>query len=265
MGDANTRWAASLARWAIPDALVAAAPAPPYIFDPAVFTAAADDALAREADSPSDRVARAALPAGGSVLDVGAGAGAASLRLRPGRIVAVDPSAELLAALGERAGVAGIPAVLVEDRWPDAAPRAPAADVVVCHHVAYNVPDLAAFATALDGHAARRVVVELTAVHPLAWMAPYWMALHGLPRPDEPTADDAIAVLVELGLEVHDQRWQRDLQMIGESTDDAILRIARRLCLPADRLPELRAVVADTPPPTSREVVTLWWDRLIPS
>ena len=89
---ANQDWAEMLSGWAIPDELVAGAPASPYFFDPLVFITAADEALARGEDTSSDVVARDALPAGGTVLDVGCGAGAASLRLRPGRLVGVDPS-----------------------------------------------------------------------------------------------------------------------------------------------------------------------------
>jgi hypothetical protein len=33
-------------------------------------------------------------------------------------------------------------------RWPDIAPQAPTADVVLCHHVLYNVADIAPFAAA---------------------------------------------------------------------------------------------------------------------
>jgi SAM-dependent methyltransferase len=97
-----------LSLWAIPDDLIASAPAPPYFFDPQVFIDAADEALARADDTPSDAVARAALPTDGSVLDVGCGAGAASLRLRPGRAVGVDPSPALLEAFTERANSLGI-------------------------------------------------------------------------------------------------------------------------------------------------------------
>jgi SAM-dependent methyltransferase len=248
-----------LARWAIPEEVLAAAPNPPYFFDPQVFIDAADEAIARAEDTPSDTAAREALGPGGTVLDVGCGAGAASLRLRPAQVVGIDPSSALLEPFSQRALRLRIEAATVEGLWPDAASRAPVVDVVVCHHVVYNVPDLAAFAYALGQQARRRVVIELTAVHPMAWMAPYWKALHGIDQPDRPVAEDAVAVVRELGFTVRQERWQRQYQMLGESGDQRLLRIARRLCLPAVRHDELRQALAAVPPPTDREVVTLWW------
>jgi SAM-dependent methyltransferase len=257
--DANRAWREMLRAWAIPEQLVAAAPESPYFFDPSVFIAAADEALARFEDTVSDRVARQALAGDGTVLDVGAGAGAASLRLRPSHVTGVDPSVVLLEAFAERAERLGVGHTEIEGTWPDVAARVPAADVVVCHHLAYNVPDLATFASQLAAHARRRVVIELTAVHPMAWLSPYWDALHGLVQPEGPTAIDAAAVFAALGFEVHAERGQRPLQMIGELGDDQLARIARRLCLAAERLPELRRLVTDMPPPSTRQVVTLWW------
>ncbi len=262
---AERRWADLLGAWAIPEELVRAVPAPPYFFDPAVFAAGADEALAREDDTPSDRRAREALGGGGTVLDVGAGAGAGSLRLRPSMLVAVDTSAALLRALAERAARLAVPTTLIEGRWPDVAARAPHADVVVCHHVVYNVADLAPFAEALDDHALRRVVIELSAVHPTAWMAPYWAALHGLPTPEGPTVDDAVAVLRGLGFEVHDERWRRPLHLVGGAGPDGLANLARRLCLPRERHEELRALLRAVPPPEHRDVATLWWDRVGPA
>ena len=259
-GDANRRWAEALARWAIPDALVAAAPESPYFFDSKVFAGAADEALAREEDTPSDRVARDALPPGGTVLDVGVGAGAASLRLGAARVVGVDVSRELLDAFAERAARLGIEAECVEGRWPDVVSTTPGADVVVCHHVAYNVADLASFVEACSDRAGRRVVVEVTSVHPMSWMRPYWEALHGLAQPDGPTVDDVIDVLTGRGLEVQQHRWQRSMQMVGEDDEDRVARIGRRLCLPAARYDELRAALEAVPPPVQREVTTLWWE-----
>jgi cyclopropane fatty-acyl-phospholipid synthase-like methyltransferase len=257
---AGRRWAAMLAGWSIPDELVASAPESPYFFDPEVFIEIADTALARREDTPSDAVAREVLPPSGTVLDIGVGAGAASLRLDPGRIVGVDPSSELLAAFAERAGRRGVEATTIAGQWPDVASQVPMASVVVCHHVIYNVADFAAFAAELSAHARRRVVVELTTVHPMGWMAPYWEALHGLPQPDRPTVEDAIDVLAALGIsDVRQERWARDYQMIGESGPDQLARVARRLCLSPMRHEELRRLLVAIPPPREREVATLWW------
>jgi len=249
-----------LSGWAIPDEILAGAPERPYFFDPAVFAVAADEAVARADDTPSDTAARDALPPGGTLLDVGCGAGAASLRLAPGRLTGVDSSAPLLEEFMVRAHRLGIDATAVPGMWPDAAHRVAAFDVVVCHHVFYNVADLAAFASALGEHARRRVVVELTAVHPMAFTAPYWKALHGLERPDGPVADDAVAVLEALGLRIHRQEWSRRYQMIGELENRSVASLARRLCLPASRHDELRGLLASVPPPATRGVVTLWWE-----
>jgi hypothetical protein len=103
--------------------------------------------------------------------------------------------------------------------------------------------------------------VELTTVHPMAWMAPYWEALHGLRQPDRPTVEDAIEVLAAMGIgDVRQQQWARQYQMIGETGPDQLARVARRLCLPAARHEELRRLLVATPPPREREVATLWWD-----
>jgi SAM-dependent methyltransferase len=261
-GEPNQQWSAMLGQWAIPDAIMAAAPVSPYFFDPTVFTAAADDALARPLDSPSDTAAREALPAEGAVLDIGVGAGAASLRLadRAHHLTGVDTSRELLAAFTLRATQLGVANTGIEGRWPEVASLAVPADVVVCHHVLYNVADLAAFAAALSAFATRRVVVELTAQHPMDWMAPYWKAVHGPTLPDRPTAQDAVGVLSSLGLTVHEHRWRRPVQMVGESGTDQVARVARRLCLGPERHGQVRQLLTTIPPPTERDVATLWWD-----
>jgi hypothetical protein len=174
-------------------------------------------------------------------------------------VIGVDPDAELLEAFTTRAARRGMRSTAIQGAWPDVESRTPPAHVAVSHHVVYNVADLAGFATALTAHAERRVVIELTAVHPMTWLAPYWKALHGIRQPDRPTVDDAVALLTGLGLDVRQQRWRRPVQMIGENDAAAVARIARRLCLPADRHDELARVLARDPPPTERDVVTLWW------
>src|SRR5579884_298490 len=105
--DAATRWRESLAAWAIPEPILHAAPESPWGFPAEIFTRRAD-ALAA-VSTPSTRRALEALPLGGATLDVGCGAGAASLPLaaRAGRLMGVDPSPALLDAFRERAEARG--------------------------------------------------------------------------------------------------------------------------------------------------------------
>lgn len=257
-GAAARRWADALAAWAIPEQILAAAPASPYGFDVGLFARIADDAIGQE--TASVRAARDALPPGGSVLDVGCGAGAASVPLAPpaGLLIGLDEGPGMLGAFAERADATGVAHTEIEGRWPDAADGTPAADVVVCHNVVYNVADLVPFVRALADHARRRVVVELTQEHPLAWMNPYWERVHGVTRPAGPTADDAVEVVREAGFDVQVQRWVRPSR-VERTEADVVSFIRRRLCVGPDADPEIRAVLHDVPLPRTRTAVTLWW------
>ncbi len=251
---AEQRWAEQLAAWAIPDEILAQAPESPWIHPVRMFTVTGD-----EPDSPSRRRALEALPDGGSVLDVGSGGGRASLALVPpaGRLVAVDSREEML-----RADARG---VLHEEhlgRWPDVEAGVPVADVVVCHHVVYDVAPLTAFAQALDRHAIRRVVLELPARHPLAGLAPYWKSFWDLDRPDGPSSDDCVAVLHEAGLDAHADVWDDDWSARRVLTPEEHARFTRiRLCLPESREPEVAAALAAAPDAGPRRTATVWWDR----
>ena len=158
MDDPLARWRAQLEAWAIPEEILAAAPESPWGFPVGLFRARAERAGAGNRQTPSNREAARWLPPGGSVLDVGAGAGAASLPLAggAGRLVGVDESPAMVEAFLAAAGRVGVPVEGVQGRWPQVAGRVGAADVVVCHHVLYNVADLAPFAVALTDHARRR-------------------------------------------------------------------------------------------------------------
>lgn len=254
---AADRWAASLAAWAIPPEILAAAPEPPWGCPPELFH---PPPPGETPDTPSLARAREALPPGGTVLDVGCGAGAASLPLAPpaSRIVGVDESEAMLAAFREAAAARGVPVETVAGRWPDVAARVAAADVVVCHHVLYNVADLPAFVLALDGHARARVVVEITARHPLTATAPLWRHFWGIDRPEGPTADDAVAVMAACGIHPHVERWERPPRRHAGQRAALVAFTRRRLCLPPERDPEVEALLPAEPPP--QPVVTLWWD-----
>ncbi len=266
MATAAGRWAAGLEAWRIPDHIIQAAPSSPWICPVDRFTV--DDGAIP--DSPSHRLARQALEDGPygdrSVLDLGCGGGRAGLALVPPatRVTGVDSSPGMLAAFAEAAGRRGVAHAGLLGSWPQIADRAPDAEVVVAHHVAYNVTDLGAFALAATAHARRRVVLELPERHPLSHLAGLWKHFWGLDRPGGPTADDARAVLIEAGLPVRARAWTDEAAEHSRRTRLSPRRqveLARiRLCLPAERDGEIAEAMAALGPPEPRRMVTLWWD-----
>jgi SAM-dependent methyltransferase len=264
-----SRWRADLAAWAIPDHILSAVPDSPWVLPGQVFVRRADKLTAEPSGSSFDR-AWAALDPQGSVLDVGSGPGAACLPLLPRttELTAVDVESQMLALLAERAGARGVTARCVTGRWPDVAPTVPAADVVTCHHVVYNVPDLEPFLIALTNHARRQVIVETTTLHPLTSLNEMWLRFHNLRRPNRPTAEDVLAILRAMGVRAGHQRWHRpggsDYASFAELTD--VTR--RRLCLPQERANEVSDALieagVDPEHPqdlgsSGRDVMTMWW------
>ena len=263
------RWQAELAAWAIPEHISAAVADSPWVLPRQVFARRADR-LAAAPSGPSYEREWAALDPAGTVLDVGSGAGAASLPLlaRCRALTAVDTDAEMLRLLGERASRAGVAARLIQGTWPDVATEAGVADVVTCHHVTYNVAAIGPFLAALTAAARRLVIVEMTATHPLTSLNELWLRFHGLRRPDGPTATDLLAILAALGIDAGYVTWQRtggaDYASFAELTD--VTR--RRLCLPPDRAADVASALTeagvDPEHPvdlgtSGREVVTIWW------
>lgn len=270
--DALEAWSAQLAGWAIPEHILAAAPESPWVLPHAVFVRRADRHLRTPSGATYEQLTKALSP-GGTVLDVGAAAGAASLPAGEliSHITAVDTNEALLAEFGERAGA--IPHRLVQGHWPDVAAQVEPVDVVVCAHVLYNAPDLAPFVEALTSRARRRVIVETAEIHPLTSLNPLWQRFHGITRPAGPTADDAVAALRELGLDVDVTRWSKAAAPEYRRFDELVDVSRRRLCLPPEAAPDvaeaLREMGVDsrTPPDlgsSGRNVVTLSWAGVHP-
>jgi SAM-dependent methyltransferase len=264
------RWRSDLAAWAIPGHIMAAATDSPWVLPRTVFARRADR-VAAAPSGPSFEREWAALDPPGSLLDVGAGAGAASLPLLPRctALTAVDSEPDMLDLLAERAARGGVQPRLVVGRWPDVSGEAGMADVVTCHHVTYNVPDIESFLTALTAAARRTVVLEMTAAHPLVALNALWLRFHGLVRPEGPTAEDLLGILAAMGMTAGSQSWGRpgghDYASFAELTD--VTR--RRLCLPPGRAAEVGEAILDLgvepDRPTDlgsadRNVVTIWWD-----
>ena len=257
--DAATRWKNALASWAIPDSILAQARDDPWALPVALFETKQPDI------SPSHRRALESLPAGATVLDVGAGRCAMSLPLRPPakRIVAVDSTPAMLENSPADATILG--------RWPDVADQAGRASVVVCGHVLYNVADLMPFLSALNDAAERRVVVEITRSHPRnrALERELWRHFWNLERPQGPTLEDAVAVMHQGGIDPTVELWESQQRGGFHSLDELVSWMRRTVCLDPAREDEVRAIVLQHATerdgqwrlsPEPRALATLWWD-----
>ena len=264
------RWREDLAAWAIPEHITAAVADSPWVLPRQVFARRADR-LSRDPGGPSFERAWEALDPPGSVLDVGSGAGAACLPLAPRitTLTAVDADDEMLGLLAGRAGEAGLAARTVSGRWPDVGGQVGPADVVTCHHVVFNVPDLGPFLEALTGHARRRVVIETAAAHPLTSLNPLWLRFHGLRRPEGPTAADTIGILAAMGHDPRHTGWSRPAGADYGSMAELVEVTRRRLCLPPERAGEVETALVELGinpgqpgdlGSSGRDVVTIWWE-----
>lgn len=253
------QWADALDAWAIPAEILDRAPEDPWVHPPAMFKA---DPGRDPVDTPSHRIARAALGDGGTVLDVGVGGGRSCLPLVPPAtaLIGVDEQEAMLEQFSASAAALGVPVQTFEGRWPAVADDVPVADVVVSHHVAYNVARIGPFLSALTDHARRLVVVELPERHPTAWMNPLWDRFWSLPRPTEPSAALFVAIVRSLGW-LPEVAWaeRRPRAATDEHTPEFVAFVRRRLCLPADRDAEVADALRDLPAASVHRVATVAW------
>lgn len=251
------QWKDDLASWAIPQAILDQAPESPFIHPVALFTVS--DEIP---DSFSHRVAREMQPL--SVLDVGSGGGRASMALVPPamKLIAVDHQQGMLDEFAKAADARGVKHEEFLGDWADVAAEVPNADVVVCHHVAYNVPNINAFLVALNEHANLRVVLEIPERHPLTHMNGLWKHFWNLDRPTKPSAQQLCELARVLGFDAQLELWEDDTwgQRVALPKDEAVRYNRIRLCLPADRDSEIAVAMAEQPESPDRMIGTIWWD-----
>ena len=229
----------------IPQRLLDAAEESPYGWTPWVWERVS--AAARSSPPPvTFEIVRDLAGENGSVLDVGAGRGRASLPMASlgHDLIAVEPDAGMADGFEEEAARLGISARLVRGRWPDVAGEIPRTDVVVSANVVYDVADIAPFLAALNDTARWGVVIELTELHPRVATAPLFRAVHGVDRPSGPSADDLVDVIgEELGIRPDVERWERPVTLWFEDWDEILAFYGQRVTLPLARRAELRPLL----------------------
>ncbi|MBN2113214.1 MAG: class I SAM-dependent methyltransferase [Acidimicrobiia bacterium] len=266
---AAARWRAYLEGWALPADLLAAVPDSPYVW-PADLYRRRQRAEAGGPPDPTARVVAGLLPGGGSVLDVGAGTGRASLPIAAEghRLTAVERNPAMAAVLRTEAETAGVEVRVIEGPWPEVAAEAGRHDVVVCTHVVYDIAELAPFLRGLHEAARVAVVLEAGERHPWANLIPYYRAMHHLERPDGPTAGLLVEVVGEvLRVTPEAEHWIGGDRMRFADLQELVEFYRRRLLVPVARTAELAdRLVPDIVEQdgwlslgSEQGAVTLWW------
>jgi SAM-dependent methyltransferase len=256
--DAARRWAELLDSWAIPDRILASSAASPWDHDVATFEVAAQpDRMLLSA-----QVAAEIVPAGGSVLDVGCGGGRAAMAVVPpaSHVIGVDNDPAMLSSFCSAATRLGATSQTCLGTWPAIAAETPVADVVVCHHVAYNVSDIEPFIAELTTHARVGVVLVLPVSHPMSCWNRAWKHFWDLDRPSGPTSDDFVEVLASFGLDP--ERWEMPRPEAARPAQSERARAAdacRRLCLGRSRLDDVEQFLAANEPDWVRTHTVLRW------
>lgn len=136
-----------------------------------------------------------------TVLDVGAGAGryAIPLASKTREVVALEPSPGMGKRLAEEAQRRGLSNVrVITSDWLGA--QVDPADVVLCAHVLYFVPDVVPFVRRLDEHARRLCMVVIRVDQMMAHLSPLYEEIWGEPLAQEPSFIDLYNILFSLGI-----------------------------------------------------------------
>jgi SAM-dependent methyltransferase len=247
-------WREALLKWSIPKEILEQAPVSPWIHPVELFQVPAEIP-----PTISHLKAKEVNPV--SILDIGCGGGIAAFAVTPPAktVIGVDHQPEMLREFERNATQRGLKAQTFEGFWPDLAKEVPTADVVVTHHVLFNVQEIENFLIELDNHAKKRVVIEIPRFHPLTDSSYLWQYFWKLERPTTPTAEDVLKILNELGIEAKIEYWESDFKReIDPLKSIEFNRI--RLCLDSSKDEEIARLMKNQEP-AQRKLATIWWDK----
>ena len=172
------------------------------------------------------------LGAGREVLDVGGGAGRFALPLatRAERVTVVDPSADSVELLKERAAEAGITNVTaINEPWEDA--DAPEADMVLCSLVLHHVTEAGPFVARLQEHARDRVAVLEMVQTPGVVNSPFFERVYGKSLPTLPGLARLMELLWSMDIYPDVEMITPEPAVLGPDRDAALEQLRHRLAV----------------------------------
>ena len=184
------------------------------------------------ADDPALNCLFAVLGSGKEVLDVGGGSGrfALALATRAERVTVVDPSADSIDLLKERAAEAGITNVTtINEQWEDA--NVPAADLVLCSLVLHHVSEPAPFVSRLQQHAKNRVALLEMVQTPGVVNSPFFERVHGKPLPLLPGLARLMDLLWAMDIYPDVEMITPEPAVVGPDQDTALEQLRFRLAV----------------------------------
>lgn len=272
--EAREAWRRALESWALPEELLAGVEDSPYSWPAHLY----ERMLRLDADSgvesPAIALVANVVGMGGSVLDVGAGAGRLSIPLaaRGYRVTAVERDEAMSGVLEDEARRSMVEVTRIIGSWPQVAGNAGVHDLTLSGHVVYDVPAIGPFIESLHRAARRAVVIEMTPRHPWTGLKKYYRALHGIELPSHPTVDDFVEVVEEVvGVAPALEWWTATPAFRFADVPELVGFYRRRLLVPPARSLEAAGLlepdihrlddgwlVLGEP---ERELVGVWWRK----